>query len=232
MISVIIPTYNEAENIGLTISNLFNSTDAPFIKEIIICDGGSSDDTIKKARYAGVKIVRNIKKGRAAQMNAGAAIATGDVFYFLHADTLPPPGFTKQITDSIQQGYTSGCYRLQFDYAHWFLKSNCWFTRFDVNAVRFGDQSLFVVKDIFEKAGGYNAKLIMLEDQEIIRRIKRIGKFKVLNGTVITSARKYLDNGIYRTQMVFYLIYFLYALGFSQQRLLKLYRKLIRQNKL
>lgn len=231
MISIIIPTYNEAEQIKKTITHICNSTDAPQINEILIADGGSTDDTCNQAMQAGAKIIAS-QKGRAAQMNAGAASATSPVLYFLHADSIPPIGFSKDILRSVNNGYSIGCYRLLFNYDHWFLKANCWFTQFNVNAVRFGDQSLFVTKDVFKQSGGFNENLLMMEDQEIIHRLKKHGRFKVMNGAVKTSARKYLDNGIYRMQAIFFCIWLLYYLGYSQEQLLKLHRKLIRKNKL
>lgn len=229
MISIIIPAYNEADQIEQTISKIqANKGQHPI--EIIVVDGGSSDKTITIAEKSGAITLLSEKKGRAAQMNKGASIAKGEIFYFLHADSLPPQNFTGYITDSWQSGHSSGCFRLCFDLPHWFLKVNCWFTRFDINAIRFGDQSLFVTRDVFNKCGGYNEALIIMEDQEIIHRIKKHGKFKVMNAAVTTSARKYRDNGIFRMQAIFYRIWFLYYLGYSQEHLLKLYRKLIRKS--
>lgn len=232
MISVIIPTYNEAEHIKATIQRLWEYDHANWIKEVIIADGGSIDNTVAIAKTEGVKVVVSPIKGRAAQMNAGAAIAKENILYFLHADTIPPKGFTTYIFEACQKGAGSGCFRLSFDDSHWFLKANCWFTRFDVNAVRFGDQSLFVTKDVFQKSGGFREDLLMMEDQEVIHRIKKYGKFKVMNEAVITSARKYLDNGVYRMQFIFFCIWFLYYLGYSQEYLLQLHRRLIRNYKL
>ena len=103
---------------------------------------------------------------------------------------------------------------------------------FNVNAVRFGDQSLFVTKNVFNKSGGFKEDILMMEDQEIIHRLKKYGKFKVMHAAVITSSRKYLDNGIYRMQAIFFRIWFLYYLGYSQEQLLKLHKKLIHKNKL
>lgn len=121
---------------------------------------------------------------------------------------------------------------LSFDYDHWFLKANCWFTRFDVDTIRFGDQSLFVTKEKFLEVGGFCEKHIVLEDQQIIKRLKKISSFKVIKKPVVTSARKYVENGIYKTQGIFFLIYFLYRFGFPQQQLVNTYRKFIRQDKL
>ncbi len=232
MISVIIPTYNEEAHIKATIQKLLRQDEKNLIKEIIISDGGSTDSTIEASRQSETIVIKCEQKGRAAQMNKGAAIANGQILYFLHADSSPPEKFTEHILEAHRKGAVSGCFRLAFDYNHWFLKANAWFTKFDVNAVRFGDQSLFVTKEVFEKAGGFKESLLMMEDQEIIHRIKKHGKFKVMNDHVITSARKYLDNGIYRMQAIFFRMWFLYYLGFSQERLLNIYRRLINNHKL
>jgi len=232
MISVIIPAYNEEEHIKATIQRVWQYDTDNLVKEIIVVDGGSSDATVTIARSEGVRAVVSHKKGRAAQMNSGASIAREEILYFLHADTLPPKGFTYDMTTAINAGYSAGCYMLSFDYDHWFLKANCWFTRFDVDSIRFGDQSLFVTKEKFLEVEGFCEKHIVLEDQHIIRRLKKISIFKVLKKPVVTSARKYVENGIYKTQGIFFLIYFMYRLGFSQQKLVSTYRKLIRQDKL
>lgn len=231
MISVVIPAYNEQGYIATTVLSLLNTTDASNIIEVIVSDGGSRDATVAEAQLAGAKVIHSKIKGRAAQMNAGVASASGSILYFLHADCLPPTGYSNQIINAVNKGYQCGCFQLKFNYDHWFLKLNCWFTRFNVNAVRFGDQSLFVTKQLFQKAGGYDEKLILLEDQEIIYRIKKFSKFQVFKNAVLTSARKYLINGIYKTQFIYFLIYFLYQSGFPQEKLLILYRKLIKQDK-
>ena len=230
-LSIIIPTYNETENIAALI-NYLQINASNYLIEIIVSDGQSTDNTVKIATAAGVRVVVSPSKGRGAQMNYGASLAQADVLYFVHADSFPPHDFIDTISQQIKMGTNLGCFQLKFDVSHWFLNVNCWFTRFDINAFRYGDQSLFVTKDIFQKAGGFNAQLSMMEDQEIIHRLKRYGKFKVMHGAVITSARKYLENGIFHTQGVFYLIYILFKLGISQHRLLKLYRRLIKQDKL
>lgn len=232
MISIIIPTYNEEGNIAETIIEIKKRDNENLISEIIISDGQSTDETVSIASNAGATVVVSPQKGRSAQMNYGASIAKGEILYFLHADSIAPIGFTKNIVDSFEKNFAAGCFRLAFDYQHWFLKANCWFTRFDCNAVRFGDQSLFVSKEVFNKCGGFDECLLMMEDQEIIYRIKKYGKFTVMNGVVITSARKYLDNGIYRMQGIFFRIWLLYYLGYSQEHLSKLHKQLIRKNKL
>ena len=231
MISIIIPTYNEADQVEQTISKIFAANGGHEI-EIVVADGGSVDETVSIAKSSGATALISECKGRAAQMNKGAALSKGEILYFLHADSIPPHNFTTHILDAHRNGFIGGCFKLGFDHKHWFLKANCWFTRFDVNAVRFGDQSLFVDREVFNKCGGFREDLLMMEDQEIIHRIKKLGRFAIMNATVITSARKYLDNGIYRMQTIFFCIWFLYYLGCSQEYLLKLHRRLIRKHKL
>ncbi|MBA2498654.1 MAG: TIGR04283 family arsenosugar biosynthesis glycosyltransferase [Chitinophagaceae bacterium] len=231
MLSIIIPTYNEADHIAQTISKTHDAKGRYDI-EIIVVDGGSNDETMAVAKECGAITVMSDRKGRAAQMNFGALIAKYDILYFLHADSIPPNEFTSRILEAYNKGFKSGCFRLAFDYDHWFLKTHAWFTRFNVNAVRFGDQSLYISKEVFKKSGGFREDLLMMEDQEIIHRLKKNSRFKVLKDVVTTSARKYLDNGIYRMQGIFYRIWIMYYLGCSQRQMLNVHRRLIRKHKL
>jgi rSAM/selenodomain-associated transferase 2 len=231
-ISVIIPVYNEEEHIGNTIAWLREADKRNSIAEIIVVDSGSTDNSVQHAARAGAVVVQSPAKGRAAQMNYGASLAKSKVLYFLHADTLPPEAFTTDIAQALENGYTAGCYRLSFDYDHWFLKANCWFTRFDVTAFRYGDQSLFVTKEAFDSVGGFCEKHTVMEDFHLIRRLRRAGHFAIIKKPVRTSARKYITNGIYKTQGIFFLIYTMYLLGFSQTKLVSTYKKLIPENKI
>ncbi|MEO6914618.1 MAG: TIGR04283 family arsenosugar biosynthesis glycosyltransferase [Chitinophagaceae bacterium] len=231
MISVIIPTYNEADQIAKTIDLVLQAADEYPI-EIIVVDGGSTDETISIAKAAGSLTITSQSKGRGSQMNQGAMFATGEILYFLHADSQPPVHFTRYIMDALEKGASSGCFRLAFDHDHWFLKANAWFTRFNVNAVRFGDQSLFVKKNVFLQSGRFREDLVVMEDQEIIHRIRGSGKFVVMNAVVTTSARKYHENGIYRMQWIFFRIWLLFYLGYTQDHIVKVYKNLIRKHKL
>lgn len=226
-ISVIIPVYNEASTIGKTIHYVKKYGGAS-IHEIIVVDGGSADQTEKIIVASGATPVKSAIKSRAFQMNRGASVSSGDILYFLHADTLPPMNFADHIIISIQKGFTGGCYQLSFDYNHWFLKINCWFTKFDIDAFRFGDQSLFIQRDQFHKITGFKENLLLMEDQEIIHRIKQVGTFEVLDGKVITSARKYITNGIYKLQFLYLLINILYRCKIPQKKLYQLYQYYIK----
>lgn len=232
MISIIIPTYNEEGHIGKTIDWLRQNDYAHLITEILVVDGGSKDKTLTEAKGCGAVAVVSPGKGRSAQMNYGASLAKGTVLYFLHADTLPPQGFTQDIAAAINRGYDAGCFRLAFDHAHWFLRANCWFTRFDVGAFRYGDQSLFITNETFAASGGFCEKHTVMEDFELIRRLRKKLRFAIIKKPVITSARKYVTNGVFKTQGIFYLIFFMYRMGYGQQTLVNTYRKLIKQDKI
>lgn len=225
-LSVIVPAYNEADSISKTIEEIRSScidTDP----EIIIVDGGSTDGTRQKAKQLNLTLLQSPRKGRAAQMNFGAKQAHGDILYFLHADTLPPVGFDQTIIQAIESEYNAGCFQLSFDDPHYLLQCFAWFTRFDIDAFRFGDQSLFITKEVFEKLDGFNEDHIVMEDQEMVRRIKQSHSFAVLDDRVTTSARKYRRHGVLKLQLIFTLIFILYYLGVDQHKLVRVYKKLL-----
>ena len=232
MISVIIPVYNEAAFIEDTIRRLREADNQLLVREIIIVDGGSDDHTPAIAAAAGALVLTSPVKGRAAQMNLGAAKASGNILYFLHADTLPPGGFTTDIVAAAGAGFPAGCFMLRFDLRHWFLRLNCWFTQFNVSAFHYGDASLYVHRDRFTEAGGFAEDHIVFEDYHLVKALKSRGSFHIIRKAVITSARKYRENGVFKMQVIFYLMYGLYRLRLPQQKLLSVYKSLIRQDKL
>src|SRR5687767_11149429 len=101
MISVIIPVYNEEGVIGKTVRYLKSVSRHDVIKEIIVVDGGSSDNSVNEANMAGARVIGSPRKGRAAQMNEGARVAEGNILYFVHADSLPPPSFPDDIMEAV-----------------------------------------------------------------------------------------------------------------------------------
>ncbi|HKJ30816.1 MAG TPA: TIGR04283 family arsenosugar biosynthesis glycosyltransferase [Balneolales bacterium] len=227
MISIIIPVYNEGKTIGSLVRYLKSKRVSDQECEIIVVDGKSEDDTVQTAKKAGAHVINSPKKGRARQMNYGAEKAKGEILYFLHADTFPPQTFIDDIQKTFEKGFLAGCFRLQFDEARWLLRFYGWCTRFDIPAFRFGDQSLFISKSLFEEIGRFRENLIVMEDNEIIYRIRKKSKFKIIPKSVTTSARKYEKNGYVRLQFIFTLIYCLYHLGVPQQGLVKIYKEYI-----
>ena len=224
MISIIIPTLNESGNIRSLISYL-KSCDGSDETEIIIADGGSTDGTTEGGPGLGVKVVECPQKGRAFQMNYGAEKASGDIFYFLHADSVPPKDFITKINGYISPKIKAGCFRLAFDHDHYLLSTYSWFTRFDVDFFRFGDQSLFVTGELFSLVGGFDERLLVMEDQNMVRRLKKHSGFIVSDQQVRTSARKYLKVGIVKLQLIFTAILGMYYIGVPQEKLVNFYKK-------
>lgn len=229
--SIIIPTYNEEEAIGSLLSNLESKIENQ-CAEIIVVDAGSTDSTAEIAKQFKVQFIKSETKGRAAQLNKAAALANHDILYFLHADTFPPENFLNDIGFHFKNGAEAGCFRLSFDHKHWLLNLSAWLTRFRFKAFRFGDQSLYVSKRIFEQIGGYAEGYSIMEDQEIVHRITEKTKFKVIPKKMLTSARKYRENGILRLQLVFLRICLNYHLGKSQDYLLSIYNKSIKDHRI
>jgi rSAM/selenodomain-associated transferase 2 len=212
--SIIIPTYNEEACIAEALSVLCNADGVTENTEIIISDAGD-DNTLRIASGFPVTTCRS-PKGRAVQMNRGAGIATGEILYFLHADTIPPAGFLDKITAAVREGKKAGCFQLGFDDPHWLMQTYGWFSRLPLMVCRGGDQSLFITRDLFRRIGGFNEKLRIMEDIEIIERISKHTAFTILNGIACTSARKYALHGRVRLQVIFGMIHLFYALGFDQ----------------
>lgn len=228
MLSIIIPTLNEEKMISELISRLLAELPEDS-SEIIIADGGSTDSTLSIVRAARVNAISCDKAQRARQMNQGAKHASGEYLYFLHADSFPPVGFVREIRHAIKKGYFAGSFRLSFDDPHPVLRFYGWFTQFDLNLFRFGDQSLFVKRSLFESINGFDERLHVMEDQEIVHRIKKTGAaFTMMESAVTTSARKYKTNGVIRLQLLFFLITLLYYAGARQETLVHLYKSLLK----
>lgn len=226
-ISIIIPTYNEADGIGTLIQYL-QEHGGNHIKEIIVSDGGSVDDTISIATAAGAIATLSPDKGRAAQMNHGASIATGSIFYFVHADTFPPVTYASDILTAINCGYAFGRYRTKFDSDKKILLFNAWFTRFDLFICYGGDQTLFMQRTLFDQIGGFNGSMRIMEDYDIVTRAKSTGaRYKIFSSAALVSARKYDTNSWIRVQTANYTIIRMYKKGASQNEMVQRYRELL-----
>lgn len=229
-ISVIIPTYNEEENITGLINDL-RRFGGELLEEIIVVDAPSTDQTASLAQLAGARVIVSERAGRATQMNAGASIATGDLLYFVHADVRINPDYVCDIQQALTEGYTLGCYRYQFDSPRLILKFNTFFQRFDGIWSRGGDQTLFIPKADFESLGGFREDHRVMEDYEFIIRARKKYQFKVIPKYIIVSARKYDSNSYLRVNIANAVVMWMYFRGAPQQKLIDTYKAIIKTEK-
>lgn len=227
-ISIIIPVLNEVQIIGKLLQHLQHSAKHPKQIEIIVVDGGSSDGSQKTIQSFQNVILLSSEKGRAKQMNLGAKHAQGDVLYFLHADSFPPKHFDQHIISEVEVGNIAGCFRMQFDSKHWWLRLASWLTQFSWRACRGGDQSQFITKQLFDEIGGYDETYIIYEDNILINELYARKQFIVINKKIRTSARLYKKYGIWKLQYHFWSIYVKKWFGASAEELFLYYKKYIR----
>jgi rSAM/selenodomain-associated transferase 2 len=219
-ISVIIPVLNEESSIETTLSALTRL--APY--EVIVVDGGSTDRTRELVAQFPVKMIDS-ERGRARQMNCGAAQAGGDILLFLHADTRLPQKAWDDIRAALgDPRCVGGRFDVDLEGSHWMLKiiSGLINYRSRASKVATGDQALFVRRVIFEGIGGY-PEIPLMEDIALCRRLKRCGKLACLRSRVVTSARRWEKDGVWRTIFKMWTLKLAYLAGISPARLKHFY---------
>ncbi|MEP0711629.1 TIGR04283 family arsenosugar biosynthesis glycosyltransferase [Algoriphagus sp.] len=221
-ISVIIPCLNEAENLSHLLPFLLKNS-GESVKEIILVDGGSTDDSVEVARSFGILVLESPLPNRAVQLNLGASRAKSELLYFLHADTRPCEEISDVIVKSASTGIQAGCFRLKFDSKSSLLRFNSWYTRFNGIFSGGGDQSLFITKDLFDSLGGYDQSFCIMEDFDLTRRIRQKTKFHVLPFDMKVSARKYQENSWLRVQLANSLAFSLFLLKIKPATIKSLY---------
>lgn len=231
LLSIIIPTLNEADVLARTLTHVASHVGSGIAYEVLVCDGGSTDGTAAVAEAHHARVLRAAVRGRATQLNLGAQHASGEILYFLHADTLPPPGFGRLIEQYYQRGYVAGCFRLTFPVRHWILRTSSWASRFNAPNFQFGDQSLYVQRAAFQQFGPYDESLLLMEDVELVTRLKRHVRFALMPFSVVTSARKYLAHGIVRTELTHLVVHTLYVLGTRQRTIARVYKNLLHKRR-
>ncbi|WP_010522700.1 TIGR04283 family arsenosugar biosynthesis glycosyltransferase [Aquimarina agarivorans] len=230
-LSIIIPVYNEAAHISELLFYLLSSLKNPKDAEILVVDGGSTDGTQKvvaEFTTAHNVIALKSRKGRGAQMNFGATHAKSEVLYFLHADSYPPQFFDYYIQTAIEKSNLAGCFKMKFDHSHWWLQLAGWFTQFNVKFFRGGDQSLFIQKALFEKLNGYPETHAIFEDFNLIRKLYQNNQFTVIQHSITSSSRRYVENGIAQLQYHYWMLYLKKWFGASTDSLVTYYKKNIK----
>lgn len=224
-ISIIIPILNEVQIIGRLLEHLQQKTKYPEQIEIIVVDGGSCDGSQDLVQtFQNVSLLHS-EKGRAKQMNLGAMYAQSTILYFLHADSFPPKYFDLYIISEVENGNLAGCFRMQFDSKHWWLRLASWLTRFSWRACRGGDQSQFITRKLFNAIGGYDEDYIIYEDNMLINELYAKKQFVVINKKIKTSARLYKRHGVWKLQYHFWTIYVKKWFGASAKELFAYYKK-------
>ena len=229
-ISIIIPVYNEQDNVPVLLNYLTDKTSGTN-SEIIVVDGNSSDNTVERVQALKIRCLISKKKGRAAQMKYGAENSNGEILYFVHADSIPPESFITDIYQSLDMGFDAGCYRFQFNSDRPLLKINSYFTRFDRLMCRGGDQTLFVKRDLFEKLGGYKEHFVIMEDFDLIQQLRKSYSFRIMPKNVLVSARKYENNPYLKVNFVNFVIFMMYFFGASQDTMVHAYKQLIQKTR-
>ncbi len=218
-LSIIIPTLNEERSLEQTLASISSHA-----HEIIVVDGGSKDGTVEIARKY-TPVVLDSNRGRGIQQHTGACHAQGDVLLFLHADTLLPRGFETMIQRTLSEPNTVfGAFHLGHHPSTAFLNLVALMANLRSLLLKmpYGDQGLFMRRSDYFRVGGFR-NLPLMEDVDLVRRLNKIGKFKLVRARVRTSARRYDRNGIVYTTVRNWSLIIRYLLGQSPERLHRLY---------
>jgi rSAM/selenodomain-associated transferase 2 len=221
-LSIIIPALNEAARIEATLASL-----APLRArghEVIVVDGGSSDATARLAALHADRVLA-APRGRASQMNVGAGQARGDVLLFLHADNRLPESADRLIADALAASRRAwGRFDVAIEGAHPMLPAIAWFmnVRSRSTGIATGDQSVFVRREAFERAGGFPS-LALMEDVALSARLKAVSRPACLRARTVTSGRRWETKGVFRTLLLMWRLRLSFFFGASPERLARIY---------
>ena len=224
-ISVIIPTLNEAENLPTTLACINSATHIHNQVEVVIADGGSTDNTVEIARTTGAKVIQS-SPGRANQLNTGATQATGDIYLFLHADTQLPTDWTTQIEQTLVQPNTiAGAFQLKIASPQRGIALIEWGVQIRSRFFQlpYGDQGIFLTAKTFQQLGGF-PDLAIMEDYQFIQQLKQHGKILIAPTPVITSGRRWETLGILQTTVLNQIMILGFYAGIKPEQLKSWYR--------
>ncbi len=222
MISIVIPTLNEAENLASLLDQLLAESD---MHEIIVVDGGSTDGTPQVALSNGVHFMPS-QSGRGVQLRCGAEAATGDILLFLHADCRFPEGGLRRIEDTLENlpQAVGGNHKLIFDGADPFSRwLNGFYAWIRARGIYYGDSGIFLRRAVFDQIGGIRP-IELMEDFDLVRRMERYGKTVCMDEPpLVTSSRRFSGRHPIAIIWGWLKIHALYFLGVSPARLAWLY---------
>ncbi|HEX7359033.1 MAG TPA: TIGR04283 family arsenosugar biosynthesis glycosyltransferase [Bryobacteraceae bacterium] len=220
-ISIVVPTLNEEEEIASTIRALETLEGE---KEILIADGGSTDRTVAIGDQLGVRVVR-AARGRGPQMQAAAAEATGDVLWFLHADTRPPAEAIREIENALRaESVVGGNFGLVFDGSSRAARQLTFvYPLLRLLGLCYGDSGIFIRREVYQRIGGFRP-LALFEDLDLLRRMRRAGRFVHLRSRIVTSSRRFEQRNFALVWLHWTSLQILYWCGVSPQWLARRYR--------
>jgi rSAM/selenodomain-associated transferase 2 len=220
MISIIIPTLNEERAIGMLLETL--AALRPPV-EVIVADGGSTDRTVGIVSERGARVIA-AERGRGSQMRAGAARAQGDVLWFLHADTLPPPDAVEEIEEALRDNETvAGNFAVRFDGDSPAARFLTWHYPLGRKlGLCYGESAIFVRRSAYDRAGGI-PEIPLFEDIELVRRVRRLGGFAHLPGVVVASSRRFEGRSFALTYTAWVCLQLLFWMGVSPRLLAHFY---------
>lgn len=222
-VSIVVPVLNEAAALPETIRRAQANAS---VREILVVDGGSRDATRAIAAELGCRLLAS-PPGRGGQMRLGASAAQGNVVMFLHADTWLPPGATRAALHCLRdETVVAGGFWKVFDRPRWFMRGSrlrCWL-RLVLGRRILGDQTIFVRRAVLERIGGM-PDLPLMEEWELCRRLRRVGRLVLADATVVTSARRFAVRGAGRTYLRMGWVTLLYRCGMSPEKLRRIYER-------
>lgn len=220
-ISIVIPALNEAECIAATLLPLQALRARGH--EVIVVDGGSADATVARATPLCDRVLHGMR-GRARQMNAGARAATGEVLWFVHADTVVPMDSDARIQQAVQGAALWGRFDVRLSGRQPLLRVVAWLMnlRSRLTGIATGDQGLFVRRDLFAAVGGF-PDIPLLEDVALSRALKRRARPVCLRARLVTSSRRWERHGIVRTILLMWWLRCAYRCGVPPERLAAYY---------
>jgi rSAM/selenodomain-associated transferase 2 len=220
LVSIIIPTYNEAASIAATL-DVVAQLAGDF--EVLVVDGGSQDRTRELAEELGVAVLQAMR-GRGPQLHAGARAARGDILWFLHADTRPPRQAVARILDAVRrQDVVGGNFQLRFDGPTMPARFMTWFyAHIGRFGLCYGDSGLFVRRDVYDAVGGFRA-FPLFEDLDLVSRLAQVGRFRRLRTEVVTSSRRFEGRVFLFTFVGWIVLQLLYWLGVPPVWLSRMY---------
>jgi rSAM/selenodomain-associated transferase 2 len=222
LISILVPALHEEQALPGTLDHLAG-LHGRF--EVVVCDGGSRDATMRVAREHAVGArVLQAGGGRAAQGNAAAGAASGDILLFLHADSRLPADAYASLAQAWREGAVGGNFALRFDGGDAFAALMGRVYAFQRRrGFYYGDSSVWLRREAWEVLGGFR-ELPIMDDYDLVRRLERHGPTRCLPGPATTSDRRWREMGIARTLLSWWVIRWLYVAGVPPQRLVDLYR--------